>query len=123
MSQKEKEKRICALRGSYVDTLGRIRLAANCSYPSESHLGAAVHSFIDSKFYGFLSALASNERSQRAEGGATEGDASDPVDAVRGISEVAGEEGIRGGVGVCGQERGIAVDQVGGSVVCEAERR
>lgn len=106
--------------GEHVNALDGPLLQANSGGPSESNLSAGLHDLSDGEADGGLGTLASLEGSLGGEGVATERDASQPVDAVGGISEVAGQDSLCSGVGVGGQEGSVAIDEVSSSGAVKA---
>lgn len=107
--------------GEHVDALDGPLLETDGRNPSEGRLVAAENDLADGEADGWLGALAGDEGRERAEGVAAERDTGEPVDAVGGVGEVAGEEGVGGRVGVRGQEGGVAIDEVGSGCVGQAE--
>jgi len=107
----------------HVDTLDWPCLVADGGGPSEGNLRAAVEHVVDSEADGWLCALASLEIGLGGEGGAAQWDAGEPVDAVGRVGEIAGEQSLSCGVGVGRQEGCVAIDQIGGCGVGQAEGR
>ena len=105
-----------------VDTLSRELLGAHSRSPAERNLSAGVDEVVNGEANGELGALAGDEGGLAAECVAAQWDAGQPVDAVAGVGEIGGEEGVGRGVGVGAEERAVAVGQVGGCRVGEAER-
>lgn len=107
----------------HVDSLCGELLETDGGSPAESNLRAAEHDGVDGEADGGLGALTSDERGLGAKGVAAERDASEPVDAVRGIGEVAGQEGVGGSVGVGAKKGAIAVRKVGSGGIGQAKSR
>jgi hypothetical protein len=104
-----------------VDTFSRELLGAHSRSPAERNLRAGVDDVVNREADWELGALAGDEGGLAAECVASQWDAGQPVDAVAGVGEVGCEEGVGCGVGVGAEERAVAVGQVGGCRVGEAE--
>ena len=96
-------------RNKGVDALGGELLHADRRGPAERDLGAGEEHVVNVEADGELGALARDEGGLAGEGVAAQGDAGQPVDAVAGVGEVGGEEGVGRSVGVGAEELAVAV--------------
>lgn len=113
---------VVQVRGrEHVDALHRPLLHADGRHPAKCYLVAGEHHLAHGEADCGLCALAGDEGPQRGEGVPAEGDAREPVDGVGGVGEVTGKEAVGRGVGVGGEEGAVAVGEIGGGGVGEAQ--